>query len=200
MSETGSGLRAECRYGPVVQGVALSLMNTTNAAINKVPLFLSGMTGGEVCPSEGYVAKLMKKAAYYVAHDKKDMDSVIEDGVLDALAEGTAVMHDHNRINYNDRFAFTNVECNAHLQRDLQKIVDETGHNSFRKLKGLISATIKERNDLVKEGKAGFERSYIEDFERRLTEAVTEAETEAEGNTSVYSGPFEQAVIRRVKE
>ncbi len=40
----------------------LSLMNTTNAAINKASLLLSRMTEGEVCPSGGYIAKLMKRA------------------------------------------------------------------------------------------------------------------------------------------
>lgn len=141
-------------------------MNTTNADINKVPLLLSGLTDGEVCPSEVYreaPAKGSKRpgpvqgglmfliarpilywddtvvmadrsriclhfygdgiAAYYVAHDKKDMDSILE-----ALTERTRVMHDHNSINYNCRFVFMNLECNVHLQRDLQKSADETGH------------------------------------------------------------------------
>ncbi len=38
-------------------------MNTTNAPISKAALLLSGITEGEVCPSVGYIAKLMKLAA-----------------------------------------------------------------------------------------------------------------------------------------
>ena len=38
-------------------------MNTANAAMNKVPLMISGMTNGEVMPSEGYVAKLQPRVA-----------------------------------------------------------------------------------------------------------------------------------------
>lgn len=238
-------LRAECQYGPTVQAIALSLMNTTNAAINKVPLLLSGMTNGEVRPSEGYIAKLMKRAAkkldlfmqdmfkaitartllywddtvlmadrkriclrfygdedvaYYVAHDKKDMDSIIEDGILDALTKETMVMHDHNSINYNGRFSFLNIECNAHLQRDLQKIVDETGHAKPKELKEFISTTIKDRNDLISNGGKGFEDSYVEGFECKLTDILGEAEEDAEKNTSIYSGPFERAVIRRIQK
>ena len=43
--------RAECQYGANVQAICLSLMNTTNAAINKVPMLIEGLTKGEVCPS-----------------------------------------------------------------------------------------------------------------------------------------------------
>lgn len=237
-------LWAKCQYGPTVQAVALSLMNTANAAINKVPLLLSGMTKGEVCPSEGYTAKLMGRAskrldvfmsdirkalisraqlywddtvamankericlrfygdeniAYYVAHDKKNMDGVVEDGILGALTEETRVMHDHNSINYNAQFSFTNVECNAHLQRDLQKIVDDTGHAEPEELKDLISATVKDRNDLMAEGGTKFGGPYVERFERKLTDILDRAEKTAEGNKSAYSGPFERAVIKRVR-
>lgn len=239
------GLRAECQYGPVVQAVALSLMNTANAAINKVPVHLSGITGGEIMPSEGYVAKLVPRAAkglglfmdglfgllitrrlvywddtvvmadkkriclrfygddtiaYYVAHDNKDMAGVIEDGVLDALTGETAVMHDHNSINYNGRFAFKNIECNAHLQRDLQKIIDETGHAEPRELKELISATIKDRNDLAAKGGDAFSDRYVQCFHEKLDAILDKADKTAEGNTSKYSGPFERAVIRRLHE
>lgn len=236
-------LWAECQYGPMVQATALSLMNTTNAPINKTALLLSGMTEGEVCPSGGYIAKLMKRAAgkldpfmsdlfkdlikrtllywddtvvmadkkriclrfygdediaYYVAHDKKDMDSIVEDGVLDALTNEARVMHDHNSINYNDRFCFLNLECNAHLQRDLKKTADETGHAKPKELKELISTTIKDRNDLILAGGIGFEDSYVEDFEQKLTDILSEMEKDAVENKSIYSGPFERALVNRL--
>ena len=38
-------------------------MNTTNAAINKVPMLIEGPTKGEVCPSDGYIAKLQRRAS-----------------------------------------------------------------------------------------------------------------------------------------
>ena len=236
-------LRAECQYGPMVQAIALSLMNTTNAAINKVPMFLAGLTKGDVSPSEGYIAKLMKrgskqltqfmeglhkalislplvywddtvimankkrsclrfygdeKIAYYVAHEKKDMDGIIEDGVLDSLTSQTKVMHDHNKINYNARFLFANIECTAHLQRDLQRIIDETGHKEVKELKELISATIKDRNDAVGRGELAFPETYVKDFDKKLTELLTQANVAAEKNTSEYSGRFERAVVRRL--
>ena len=233
---------AECQYGSTVQAMALSLMNTVNAAMNKVPMFLSGITNGEIHPSEGYIAKLQKRAsrrlasfmqdlfrvlisrpliywddtvvmintergclrfygdddiAYFVAHKKKDLDGVIEDGVLDSLAVDAVVMHDHNSISYNDRFMFTNVECNAHLQRDLQKIVDETGHKEPEELKKLVSRTIEDRNDLLKKGKKAFGKRYIKRFENEMADILERWRETAEDNKSRYSGPTERAVINR---
>lgn len=235
--------RAECQYGAAVQALSLSLMNTANAAINKVPLLVDGLTGGEVHPSEGYVAKLQPRAArgleqfredlcrvlvtrpvlywddtvamadksriclrfygdetaaYYVAHAKKDMEGILEDGILGALTERTRVMHDHNTINYNDRFVFRNLECNAHLQRDLQKSADETGHTELLEIKQIISDTIRERNDRIQDGEEGFEEAYIENFNKKMTEALDRAKGKAEANKSIYSGPFERALIARV--
>ena len=65
-----------------------------------------------------------------------------------------------------DRFCFLNLECNAHLQRDIQKTADETGQAKPKELKELISTTIKVRNDLISAGGIGFEDSYVEDFEQ----------------------------------
>lgn len=236
-------LRAGCQYGPALQALCLSLMNTTNAAMNKVPLLISGMTDGEVCPSEGYIAKLQPRAAkglnqfreelfcrlvtrpilywddtvvmadksriclrfygdetaaYYVAHSKKDMDGIVADGILEALTEKTRVMHDHNSINYNSRFVFMNLECNAHLQRDLQKSADETGHKVLLEIKELISAAIRDRNERIQEKKKGFGEAYIENFNQKLTELLEKAQGEAQANESIYSGPFERSVIARI--
>ena len=190
-------LRAECQYGARVQALSLSLMNTANAAINKVPMLISGLTEGELHPSEGYIAKLQKRAAenlmqfrkdlrmllikrallywddtvvrankkriclrfygdetiaYYVAHEKKDMEGILDDNILQVLAKETKVMHDHNTVNYNPLFAFINLECNTHLQRDLQKSADDTGHLVLIEIKELISQTMKKRNDLKRAG------------------------------------------------
>lgn len=63
--------------------------------------------------------------SYYTAHMHKDMVGLLEDGILEALRPETTVKHDHNKVNYNERFCFANIECNQHLERDLQKITDD---------------------------------------------------------------------------
>ena len=236
-------LRAECQYGAGVQALSLSLMNTANAAINKVPMLISGLTEGELHPSEGYIAKLQKRAAenlmqfrkdlrmllikrallywddtvvrankkriclrfygdetiaYYVAHEKKDMEGILDDNILQVLAKETKVMHDHNTVNYNPLFAFINLECNTHLQRDLQKSADDTGHLVLIEIKELISQTMKKRNDLKRAGIDAFDDAYVKVFDSTLTELLSQAENLAAENTSIYSGPDERALVARI--
>ena len=56
--------------------------------------------------------------AYYTAHMHKDMESIDDDNILSLLTSGTKTMHDHNKVNYNEKFSFDNLECNQHLQWD----------------------------------------------------------------------------------
>ena len=62
-SVQGPDFRSQCQYGPNVQAIALSLMNTVNAPMNKAGLFLAGITGEEITPCDGYIAKLQSRAA-----------------------------------------------------------------------------------------------------------------------------------------
>ena len=48
-------LKEKAQYGSELQALALSLTNTVNASMNKVSMFLAGITGGELTPCEGYV-------------------------------------------------------------------------------------------------------------------------------------------------
>ncbi len=61
-SQIPPNLKEKVQYGSGLQAFALSLTNTVNASMNKVAMFLSGMTGGELTPCEGYVAKLQSRA------------------------------------------------------------------------------------------------------------------------------------------
>ncbi|MBQ3640814.1 MAG: transposase [Oscillospiraceae bacterium] len=139
-----------------------------------------------------------ERIAFFAAHENKDMNGILLDGILENLSAETSVMHDHNSINYNERFVFINIECNAHLQRDLQKLADETNHEVLLEIKALISATIKDRKNLVQAGTTRFDDGYLENFESKLTELLQRAETLAEANTSKYSGGPERALIRRI--
>ena len=69
-----------------------------------------------------------EKLAYYTAHLQKNKQGLDEDQILISLSEDTIVMHDHNKVNYNEDYTFINVECCVHLLRDLKKVVDNLGH------------------------------------------------------------------------
>lgn len=61
--EIPNNLKEEKQYGPQVQALELTLMNQANVTINKAQKMTYGMTDGEINLSEGYIAKLQKRAA-----------------------------------------------------------------------------------------------------------------------------------------
>ena len=141
-----------------------------------------------------------ERIAFFVAHDHKNMEGILKDGILEKLSVATRVMHDHNRINYNDKFVFQNLECIAHLERMLQKIADETGHMGLLKIKEMISSTIKERKKLIEKGIEKFDDKYLSEFDSKLSDYISEAEKTAAANTSKYTGNDERALVRCIKE
>ena len=60
----------------------------------------------------------------YTAHDQKNLQGLIDDGILTSLTVLNRVIHDHNTVNYNEIFNFLNAECNAHLLRDLLRVYE----------------------------------------------------------------------------
>jgi rRNA maturation protein Nop10 len=236
-------LKEANQYGSHVQALALSLMNTGNVAINKVRTLLSGMTGGAMVQSEGYIAKLQGRAAgglaafmadlkkeliqrtlvywddtvitvnteraclrfygdgsisLYAAHAHKDMASIDDDGILGLLTSETSAMHDHNRVNYNEKFYFENLECNQHLQRDLQKNSDDTMHVWSADLKKLISATVHDRKAAIGRGETSFPPGYVERFTGRVDSALAAGRAEHGKPAPRWAANFERALLARI--
>ena len=61
--EIPNNLANENQYGPQVQALALTLMNVGHVSMNKTRKIISGFTGNEINLSEGYLAKLQKRAS-----------------------------------------------------------------------------------------------------------------------------------------
>ena len=76
-------LKEAAQYGCEVQAMILSLLNTSNMDINKVEVFLSGITGGELTPCAGYIAKLQKRGAdHLVAFDSALRTCLIQQSLI----------------------------------------------------------------------------------------------------------------------
>lgn len=238
-------LKENVQYGSNLQAFALSLTNTVNAAMNKVSMFLSGITGGELTPCEGYVAKLQARAAeglrefredlkrilitrrivywddtvimilaeracfrfygdktiaYYTAHAHKDMESLDGDNVLNLLTADTKTMHDHNTVNYNEKYSFGNIECNQHLQRDCQKNSDDTCHKWSGDLKEHIRLTIKDRNDAIARGEDSFDDSYIKQFHKKVDEYLSDGWKENGADPGNYGAAWERTLLNRIEK
>ena len=244
-TEYDPNLRGDCQYDANVQATILSMINTTNAAINKIPLFIKGFTGDEVSPCEGYVAKVQKRAAanllpfrealsrylisrdliywddtvimimtergclryygdetiaVYFAHKSKDMAGLDEDGLLNLLSGETKVMHDHNKVNYNKKYIFINIECLVHLMRDLQKNADDTQHTEMLELKNLITDLIRERKLLKEKGRSRFSSQKINNVKSEIMEILDRAEkTNAEYHNRFFKKP-EATLIARIRK
>lgn len=139
--------------------------------------------------------------SYYTAHDRKDLNSLLEDNILPVLTKETTVMHDHNKVNYNERFSFENIECNQHLERDLQKVADDNqDHTWSKKMKGLISLTIKERNDAVAQGRKEFPEEYIQNFRKKMRQLIKKGHKERTVSTNPTTVPSENTLLIRIEK
>jgi len=242
-SQIPPNLKEKVQYGSGLQALALSLTNTVNAAMNKTSMFLTGITGGELCPCDGYIAKLQARAAnglkqfredlklllitrkivywddtvifilaeracfrfygdesiaYYTAHAHKDMESLDDDNILNLLTSDTKAMHDHNTVNYNEKYSFENIECNQHLQRDCQKNTDNTCHQWSDDLKKLISKTIEDRNDSIARGEEAFGEAYIREFHHKVDKYLETGWKENKSNPNNYGAAFERTLLNRI--
>ena len=66
-------LKEENQYGSEIQSVALSLSNEGNVSMNKIRRLIRGFLHGEIDMSEGYIAKLQKKASEKLETFKNDL-------------------------------------------------------------------------------------------------------------------------------
>ena len=141
-----------------------------------------------------------EKIAWYAAHLHKNMESILEDAILEKLSEGTYVMHDHNSINYNKEFIFRNLECNVHLIRDLQKVEQILSHSWAPALHELISATIHKRKELMDSGVTEFDKEDIQEFKHRVEQIIETGRKQNRKDRSMEFGNEEFSLLNRIEK
>ncbi len=109
-------------------------------------------------------------------------------------------MHDHLTLNYNKMFHFRNIECIQHLQRDLQKSVDDSKINQFLKIKELISQTIHNRKKYINQGKNAFKEEYINKFFENMNRYTSEAKAICKEKDGQYGIGSAQTLVNRIKD
>ena len=139
-----------------------------------------------------------EKLAMYTAHLKKDKEGLDEDGILTALPKETVVEHDHNKINYNEEYVFTNAECNVHLLRDLQKVIDNLNHKWAKKLKELLKKMDHKRKWLIKKDKKEFDQEKLDRFNEKFNSIMLEAYDENSEEKQKYYVDKELTLIQRI--
>ena len=109
-------------------------------------------------------------------------------------------MHDHNKVNYNSQFVFENLECNQHLQRDLQKNTDDIHHTWSSELKIYISTTIFQRKEMIAQGATEFPSDKINEFYNTVDSYLELGQKEHEKDIGKYGADFENALLLRIKK
>ena len=139
-----------------------------------------------------------ERIALYFAHMHKNKAGIDEDGILPMLPPSTHVMHDHNIVNYNEDYSFTNIECNQHLLRDLQKVTDNLHREWSERMKKHIQGAIHDRNAALQAGKKEFENSYREAFFHEYNKIMILANQEHTQDKDAYYYSKEAALIQRL--
>ena len=123
--EIPNNLKEENQYGSQVQALQLTLMNQANVTINKAQKITYGMTNGEIDLSEGYIAKLQKRAAERLSDFMKEIKvEIIKQPLLHW--DDTVIMINTNRSCL--RFYGTDklAMYTAHLRKNKEGL-DEDG-------------------------------------------------------------------------
>lgn len=139
--------------------------------------------------------------ALFIGHEKKNIEGLDEDGILLNTGKNTIVMHDHLIHNYNDKYNFENVECMIHLIRRLKKMKQETEHEWCYELIELLSKTNDDRNHLLKQEKDSFDKSYLENLDKKFDEIINKAKIENSDKTQInYFEKEENSFIKDLEK
>lgn len=139
-----------------------------------------------------------ERLALYTAHERKNMEGIMKDGILPKLGPDTWVMHDHNTINYNHNFHFRNIECNQHLLRDLEGFRLDSGHVWPDKMQKLIQQTIHDRNERIEKGIMHFETEYQENFDATYWQILEAGDKEYMNCHNKYIEDEERKLLNRL--
>lgn len=140
-----------------------------------------------------------ERLALYKAHLTKGCEGLDEDNVLQRLSANTTVMHDHNKVNYNEKYSFNNVECNAHLLRDLEFVAENLPTHTWAKaLKEEIITVKKQRDELIAQHTSAFPDEYTAKFFTKFDLLMLEAAAENNSEPANYYTDKERQTINRL--
>lgn len=137
----------------------------------------------------------------FKAHEKKNKEGLDKDNILKLLSSKTIVEHDHNKVNYNPEYSFTNAECCQHLLRDLKKVEINIPDRVWCKdtIK-LFQEYDHKRNELMSNGIDTFTGDEINDFIWKLDDCLLKGLEENETDNKPYYANKELTLINRIME
>ena len=137
----------------------------------------------------------------FKAHEKKNKEGLDKDNILKLLSSKTVVEHDHNKVNYNSEYSFTNAECCQHLLRDLKKVEMNIPDRTWCKdTINLFQEYDHKRNELISNNIDNFSDEEINNFIWKLDDYLLKGLEENEANNKPYYSEKELTLIYRIME
>lgn len=141
-----------------------------------------------------------EKLAYYKAHEKKNKEGLDNDKILSYLSDKTVVVHDHNKVNYNDEYDFINAECCVHLIRDLNKQNENLPRDWIIKLINLLVDTNKKRKEFINQRIEYFDQEVTDKVSNEYDKIIEEARNINKKDFNKYYGNDEKTLIKRLTD
>ena len=135
---------------------------------------------------------------YYKAHEHKDKKGIEEDGILQYLSKDTVVVHDHNKVNYNEDYEFTNAECCVHLIRDLKELKGVLPREWIEKLITLLVSTNEKRKEYINQSILYFDQEVSDKVMIEYDAIIEEAKEINLKDFNAYYGKEERTMIKRL--
>ena len=141
-----------------------------------------------------------ERLKYYKAHEKKDKAGIDEDGILKYLSKDTVVVHDHNKVNYNADYEFTNAECCVHLIRDLRELNECLPREWIENLIKLLVETNNKRKEYIDKSILQFDSEVSDKVIEGYDKLVKQAKEINLRDFNQYYGKDERTMIKRLED
>ena len=141
-----------------------------------------------------------ERLKYYKTHEKKDKVGIDEDGILKYLSKDTVVVHDHNKVNYNEDYEFINAECCVHLIRDLRELNDCLPRKWIEKLIKLLVDTNNKRKEYIDKSILQFDSEVSDKVIEEYDKLVKQAKEINLSDFNHYYGKDERTMIKRLED
>ena len=141
-----------------------------------------------------------ERLKYYKTHEKKDKVGIDEDGILKYLSKDTVVVHDHNKVNYNEDYEFINAECCVHLIRDLRELNDCLPRKWIEKLIKLLVDTNNKRKEYIDKSILQFDSEVSDKVIEEYDKLVKQAKEINLSDFNQYYGKDERTMIKRLED
>ena len=110
------------------------------------------------------------------------------------------VVHDHNKVNYNDDYVFINAECCVHLIRDLKKLKESVKREWIDKLTKLLIDTNNKRKEYINDSIMYFDQEVTDKVSLEYDNIIKEAKEINKKDFNKYYGNEEQNLIKRIEK